>query len=77
MSLGQRWVTSANIAAMAEQLITSGVAARALGIDISTLNRWWRAGLIKPSFVTAGGHARWELADLRRQLQQLHTDGQS
>jgi len=50
------------------RLITTGKAARALGIDPATLWRWYQAGTIRPAWVTPGGHARWDLDDLRRQL---------
>lgn len=51
-----------------KRLITTGKAARILGIDPATLWRWYQAGRIRPAWVTPGGHARWDLADLRRQL---------
>lgn len=51
-----------------QRLITTGSAARALGIDPATLWRWYQAGRVRPAWVTPGGHARWDLADLRRQL---------
>lgn len=50
------------------RLITTGKAARILGIDPATLWRWYQAGRIRPAWVTPGGHARWDLADLRHQL---------
>lgn len=49
-------------------LVRSGVAAKALGVAIVTLNRWVDAGLIKPAWVTPKGQYRWDLDDLRRQL---------
>ena len=51
-----------------QRLITTGSAARALGIDPATLWRWYQAGRVRPAWVTPGGHARWDLADLWRQL---------
>jgi len=53
---------------MAERLVPTGDAARAIGISGQTLARWAREGLVTPSLVTAGGHLRWSLEDLRRQL---------
>lgn len=50
------------------RLTTTGSAARALGIDPATLWRWYQAGRVRPAWVTPGGHARWDLADLRHQL---------
>lgn len=52
------------------KLVSTGVAAAELGIDRVTLARWWRAGLVEPEFVTAGGHARWDVETLRRTLRE-------
>ncbi|KOX33784.1 hypothetical protein ADK67_05455 [Saccharothrix sp. NRRL B-16348] len=52
------------------KLVPTGVAAAELGIDRVTLARWWRAGLVEPEFVTAGGHARWDMEKLRRSLRE-------
>lgn len=54
-----------------QRLIPTGAAARALGIDRSTLTRWAAAGLTTPAGKTAGGHMRWNLEHLRRQLVEL------
>jgi predicted site-specific integrase-resolvase len=51
------------------RLVATGVAARELGIGRATLARWWADGKVHPAFVTAGGHARWDVADLRRQVE--------
>lgn len=50
------------------RLIPTGAAAEALGVAHSTLARWWHDGIVTPAVVTIGGHARWDLADLREQL---------
>ncbi|MEU4801221.1 MerR family transcriptional regulator [Actinosynnema sp. NPDC023587] len=52
------------------KLVSTGMAAAELGIDCVTLARWWRAGLVDPEFVTAGGHARWDVEKLRRELRE-------
>lgn len=49
--------------------VTTGVAARALGIGRATLARWWSDGKVEPAFITAGGHARWDVDDLKRQIE--------
>lgn len=49
-------------------LMTTGEAAKALGIGRATLARWWADKKVAPTFITAGGHARWDLEDLRRQV---------
>jgi 8-oxo-dGTP pyrophosphatase MutT (NUDIX family) len=54
-----------------ETPVTTGAAARALGIASTTLQRWAHAGLVKPAFRTAGGHFRWNIDELRRQLNGL------
>lgn len=51
--------------------VTTGVAARELGVGLSTLHRWVRKNLVRPTFRTAGGHLRWDLDDLREQLRSL------
>jgi predicted site-specific integrase-resolvase len=53
------------------RLIRTAEAARALGIGPTTLARWHREGRVRPVLVTAGGQARWDLDDLRRQLDAL------
>lgn len=50
------------------KLVSTGTAAKELGVDRVTLARWWRTGLVEPEFVTAGGHARWDVEKLRRQI---------
>ena len=48
--------------------MTTGAAARELGISAATLTRWVARGLATPAEVTAGGHFRWDLDDLRAEL---------
>ena len=48
--------------------ITSGDAARALGVSSATLTRWAARGIVTPAERTAGGHFRWDMASLRAQL---------
>jgi 8-oxo-dGTP pyrophosphatase MutT (NUDIX family) len=48
--------------------LTSGQAAAAIGVHVHTLRRWANRGLVEPAYRTPAGHARWDLADLRRQL---------
>ncbi|HEV7977513.1 MerR family transcriptional regulator [Amycolatopsis sp.] len=56
---------------MSPKLVPTGVAAQALGVDRGTLVRWWQQEMVTPAVVTPGGHARWDLDDLRRQLDAL------
>lgn len=53
-----------------ERLVSTGEAAKELSIDRGTLTRWWQRGLVEPEYVTAGGHARWSLESLKRQLRE-------
>lgn len=52
--------------------VTTGVAARDIGVSAATLTRWAAAGLIEPAERTAGGHFRWDLQALRSQVRKLH-----
>ncbi len=55
--------------------ITTGDAARALGVSTATLTRWAAAGTVTPAEVTAGGHFRWDLASLRAQVRRHRDPG--
>jgi excisionase family DNA binding protein len=55
---------------MGDGYITSPQAAKELGIHLVTLQRWAKAGIVKPAFRTAGGRYRWDLDDLKRQLRE-------
>lgn len=52
----------------APRLVSSSKAARALGVDRATLWRWQKDGRVSPALRTAGGHLRWDLDQLHRQL---------
>jgi 8-oxo-dGTP diphosphatase len=58
---------------MTEPYVTTGAAARAVGVSLTTLQRWAHAGLVQPALRTAGGHFRWDIASLRAQLRTLDT----
>jgi DNA-binding transcriptional MerR regulator len=51
--------------------ITTGQAARELGVSAATLTRWAAAGIVTPAERTAGGHYRWDLPVLRGQVRRL------
>lgn len=57
------------------RLVPTGVAADELGIDRSTLVRWWQQGFVTPEFVTAGRHGRWDVANLRQQIDDWRKGG--
>jgi DNA-binding transcriptional MerR regulator len=56
------------------RLITTGEAARELGVSTATLTRWAADphNPVTPAERTAGGHYRWDLAILRGQVRRLH-----
>jgi 8-oxo-dGTP pyrophosphatase MutT (NUDIX family) len=56
---------------MSEPYVTTGTAARAIGVSLTTLQRWANAGRVQPAIRTAGGHFRWDLDSLRAQLRAL------
>ncbi|NUT91242.1 MAG: MerR family transcriptional regulator [Saccharothrix sp.] len=53
------------------ELVSTGVAAQAIGVSRATLARWWANGLVKPELVTAGGQARWNVETLKADLRRL------
>ncbi len=55
---------------MAQKLLTSGELAKELGVSRGALLVWEEKGYITPYFKTPGGHRRWVLEDVRRQLDQ-------
>lgn len=52
-------------------LVSTAEAARQLGVDRSTLARWAGAGDVVPAQRTRGGHMRWDVDQLRTQLEAL------
>jgi predicted site-specific integrase-resolvase len=58
-----------------EELLTTAQAAKVFGINRTTLGRYARDGLLKPTVVLPSGHLRWSLEDLRRQMQALRERG--
>lgn len=53
---------------MTRRYVTSREAADHLGIGVSTLQAWAVKSLVTPAWRTPGGQARWDIADLERQL---------
>jgi hypothetical protein len=54
-----------------EELVPTSVAARALGVNLRTMQRWANQGLIKPDWITPGGHMRWNINRLLREVRNL------
>ena len=52
----------------ASTLVGTGEAARRVGVARQSLARWVLEGRLTPTLRTPGGHLRWDVDDLRRQL---------
>jgi DNA-binding transcriptional MerR regulator len=52
------------------ELVTSGQAAKALGVSLRSLQHWVREGKLVPDYVTPGGHARWDVERVRHELRE-------
>jgi predicted site-specific integrase-resolvase len=57
------------------ELLTTAQAAKFLGINRTTLGRYARDGILKPTVVLPSGHLRWNLDDLRRQMRNVRQPG--
>lgn len=53
------------------ETVSTGVAAKRLGVSAPSLTRWARDGLITPAYRTPGGQYRWNLDSLREQLRNM------
>ena len=51
-------------------LVATAAAAKAIGVSARTLARWAREGSVRPALTTAGRQRRWDVADLRHQLEE-------
>lgn len=52
------------------ELVTTTEAAKRIGVSRRTLAQWWGDGKVTPTSITLGGHARWDVDDLRRQIRE-------
>lgn len=57
------------------QLMTSGELAEELGISVRTVVRYAADGWLKPALTTMGGHHRWDIEDVRRQMAEIRKRG--
>lgn len=48
--------------------ITPGQAARRLGVSVRSMQNWTKAGQIAPDWRTPGGHMRWDVQRVLREL---------
>lgn len=56
------------------ELLTTTQAAKVFGISGRTLARYVERGQLRPTLVLPSGHLRWDLDDVRRQLEELRRD---
>lgn len=56
---------------MADRLLSTGEAARELGISSRSLARWAKEGAVTPAMTTPGGQYRFNLDELRAQIQRM------
>jgi excisionase family DNA binding protein len=56
------------------RLVSTGEAARRLGVNLRTLQRWVREGRITPDWTTPGGHMRWDVERLLQEIRRLPRD---
>lgn len=59
---------------MPDRLATTKEAAEAVGVSPRSLSRWAQDGKLRPTLKTPGGWYRWDVEDLRRQLQGIEPD---
>jgi DNA-binding transcriptional MerR regulator len=59
-----------------ERLVSTGEAARALGIARRTLAHYAKTGQLQPSLVLPSGYYRWDVEDIRRQLREMRERGE-
>jgi excisionase family DNA binding protein len=58
------------------ELLTTGQLARALNVSRTAILNWAEAGQIRPEVRTPGGHYRWVLDDVKRQLSEAPPRGE-
>jgi DNA-binding transcriptional MerR regulator len=62
-------------ASKAKRMLSTGEAAKAIGVSPRSLSRWTSEGLIEPSLVTPGGQFRFDLDELKAQMQRRKPPG--
>jgi DNA-binding transcriptional MerR regulator len=56
---------------VSDRLLSTGEAARELGISRRTLAHYPKTGQLEPSLVLPSGYYKWDVEDIRRQLREL------
>lgn len=64
----EAFAASLDIGHLPTGLLTTGEAARLIGVSQPTLNRAVRAGRLRPALVTPGGHRRFDGRELSASL---------
>lgn len=54
--------------------VSTGQAAKALGVSIRSLQQWAKDGLIEPDHYTPGGHMRWDVERVRSEIRRKVRD---
>ncbi|WP_310278052.1 helix-turn-helix domain-containing protein [Haloactinomyces albus] len=54
-----------------DRLLTSGQLAKELGLSHRSVSHYAQTGQLEPALVTPGGHYRWDVDDVRRQLREM------
>lgn len=54
-----------------DRLLSTGEAARALGLSSRSLARWAKEGQVTPALTTPGGQYRFNLDDLRAEIRAM------
>jgi DNA-binding transcriptional MerR regulator len=57
-----------------QRLVSTGELAKELHVTRTTIQRWWNEGIIAPDAVTAGGHGRWDVKRVQRELLRRQMD---
>lgn len=57
------------------ELLTTGQVAERIGVSARTVASWVRDGKLVPTYVTMGGHARFDWPDVERQLREQRQTG--
>jgi excisionase family DNA binding protein len=50
--------------------VSTAEAAARIGVNLRTLQQWAKDHVVEPAFTTPGGHYRWDVDALRRQLRE-------
>jgi excisionase family DNA binding protein len=66
---------ASSVTGVAERLVSTGDAARELGVSRQSLSRWVLEGKVTPAARTPGGQYRFRLSELKKQLDWRPAEG--